>query len=232
MHAPLTDALVGLNVLVQVMLTKNAGEVADFQRRAGADVGTVSLLLARMLDVPYLLLYSPMLSPTPQAWIRDARPVHECGALREADTSAAAYDPLAGPILDPHLRALLAFLEEGSGPGDRPVFLGWGSMCFGDRLRMTRLVLRVVEMTGRRAVLQRGWAGLSLGLLAKSPEPADRALLEAVRGRVFELEVAVPHTWLFPRCAAVVHHGGCGTTHTALHAGVPQVGWVIVRRRD
>lgn len=34
---------------------------------------------------------------------------------------------------------------------------------------------------------------------------------------------AVPHAALFPRVAAVVHHGGAGTTATAARAGVPQV---------
>ncbi|KAH0468121.1 hypothetical protein IEQ34_003154 [Dendrobium chrysotoxum] len=32
-----------------------------------------------------------------------------------------------------------------------------------------------------------------------------------------------PYIWLFPMCAAVVHHGGSGTTAAALHAGVPQI---------
>jgi UDP:flavonoid glycosyltransferase YjiC (YdhE family) len=35
----------------------------------------------------------------------------------------------------------------------------------------------------------------------------------------------VPHAWLFPRVAAVVHHGGAGTTAEALRAGVPQ--WIV-----
>ena len=33
----------------------------------------------------------------------------------------------------------------------------------------------------------------------------------------------VPHSWLFPRCAAVVHHGGAGTTHAGLQAGKPSL---------
>ena len=33
----------------------------------------------------------------------------------------------------------------------------------------------------------------------------------------------VPHTWLFPRMAAVVHHAGAGTTAAGLRAGVPAV---------
>jgi sterol 3beta-glucosyltransferase len=34
---------------------------------------------------------------------------------------------------------------------------------------------------------------------------------------------SVPHGWLFPRMAAIVHHGGVGTTHEALRSGRPQV---------
>jgi sterol 3beta-glucosyltransferase len=33
----------------------------------------------------------------------------------------------------------------------------------------------------------------------------------------------VPHTWLFERVAAVVHHGGAGTTGAGLRAGRPTV---------
>jgi sterol 3beta-glucosyltransferase len=39
---------------------------------------------------------------------------------------------------------------------------------------------------------------------------------------VFSLDQA-PHDWLFPRMAAIVHHGGSGTTGAALAAGKPQV---------
>jgi UDP:flavonoid glycosyltransferase YjiC (YdhE family) len=35
---------------------------------------------------------------------------------------------------------------------------------------------------------------------------------------------AVPHDWLFPRASAVIHHGGAGTTASALRAGVPSLG--------
>ena len=34
---------------------------------------------------------------------------------------------------------------------------------------------------------------------------------------------AVPHDWLFPHMAAVVHHGGAGTTGAGLRAGVPSI---------
>jgi len=34
---------------------------------------------------------------------------------------------------------------------------------------------------------------------------------------------SVPYSWLYPRVAAVVHHGGAGTTGAALQAGIPAV---------
>lgn len=39
---------------------------------------------------------------------------------------------------------------------------------------------------------------------------------------IFVLEYA-PHDWLYPQMDVVVHHGGAGTTASALHAGKPQV---------
>jgi sterol 3beta-glucosyltransferase len=34
---------------------------------------------------------------------------------------------------------------------------------------------------------------------------------------------AAPHEWLFARMAAVIHHGGAGTTAAGLRAGVPSI---------
>ncbi len=39
---------------------------------------------------------------------------------------------------------------------------------------------------------------------------------------IFILESA-PHSWLFPQMAAIVHHGGAGTTAAGLRAGIPSV---------
>jgi sterol 3beta-glucosyltransferase len=39
---------------------------------------------------------------------------------------------------------------------------------------------------------------------------------------IFKLDQA-PHDWLFPRVAAVVHHGGAGTTAAGLRAGRPTI---------
>ena len=40
--------------------------------------------------------------------------------------------------------------------------------------------------------------------------------------RIFTVD-QVPHTKLFPRVAAIIHHGGAGTVSTAAWAGIPQI---------
>lgn len=98
---------------------------------------------------------------------------------------------------------LLHFLE--SGPP--PIYIGFGSMGHGDPAQHTQLVLRALSLSGQRGVLLTGWGGLT----PQSPPP-----------NVFFVE-NIPHDWLFPRMAAVVHHGGAGTTGAGLRAGVPNL---------
>ena len=103
---------------------------------------------------------------------------------------------------DPPL-VLAAFLAA----GPPPVYVGFGSMTGNDPERLTAVTLESLARSGQRGVLLAGWAGLADGDLPDTMLRLDSA----------------PHDWLFPRMAAVVHHGGTGTTHTALRAGAPQV---------
>jgi UDP:flavonoid glycosyltransferase YjiC (YdhE family) len=102
---------------------------------------------------------------------------------------------------------LPAALEQFLAAGAPPVFLGFGSMPDPAPDATTRRVLDAIARLGCRALISRGWAGLGDG-----PLPAGVMAIDPV-----------PHASLFPRLAAVVHHGGAGTTHTAARAGVPQV---------
>jgi sterol 3beta-glucosyltransferase len=99
--------------------------------------------------------------------------------------------------------ALVQFLQ--SGPP--PVYVGFGSMFMEAGPEKTAIVLKALRLAGQRAVLATGWGGLS---------PVDAT------DEVFVLEAA-PHDWLFPQVAAVVHHGGAGTTGAGLRAGKPSV---------
>jgi len=97
--------------------------------------------------------------------------------------------------------ALEAFLYA----GPPPVYVGFGSMAGRRPERTTRVVLDALQGAGLRGVLANGWGGLKADEL-----PASVHLLDAA-----------PHDWLFPAMAAVVHHGGAGTTAAGLRAGRP-----------
>lgn len=98
---------------------------------------------------------------------------------------------------------LRAFLEA----GPPPTYVGFGSMVTRDPEEMTQLVVDALGQAGQRGIILGGWAGLATGELPDS---------------ILHLD-AVPHSWLFPQVAAVVHHGGVGTTHEGLRAGRPSV---------
>lgn len=108
--------------------------------------------------------------------------------------------PLDGAPLPPKVES---FLEQ----GPAPVYLGFGSMPDPDPAATTRRLVAATTALGCRAILSRGWAGLGDG-----PLPDGVLVIDPV-----------DHASLFPRMAAVVHHGGAGTTHTAARAGVPQL---------
>jgi UDP:flavonoid glycosyltransferase YjiC (YdhE family) len=98
---------------------------------------------------------------------------------------------------------LEAFLDA----GDPPIYVGFGSMSGRHPERLASIVLEALAKSGQRGLLLTGWGGLRALPLAR---------------RVFVLEAA-PHRCLFPRMAAVVHHGGAGTTAEGFRAGVPTV---------
>ncbi|HSU36187.1 MAG TPA: glycosyltransferase [Propionibacteriaceae bacterium] len=90
--------------------------------------------------------------------------------------------------------------------GEAPVYVGFGSMGFakdGDRRRED--ITTALARTGVRGVLATGWGGIPAGAADPNVITIDN----------------VPHDWLFPRMAAVVHHGGAGTTAAGLRAGRP-----------
>ncbi|WP_371656140.1 MULTISPECIES: glycosyltransferase [unclassified Streptomyces] len=106
--------------------------------------------------------------------------------------------PRPGWRPDPRLTDFLS-----SGPP--PVFVGFGSLVVADSERLGALTRDALRRAGVRGVVQAGWTGLSV---------SDDDVLTVGE---------VPHHWLFPRMAAVVHHAGAGTTAAGLRAGVPAV---------
>ncbi|RJL30942.1 glycosyltransferase [Bailinhaonella thermotolerans] len=86
--------------------------------------------------------------------------------------------------------------------GPPPVYVGFGSMIPRDPARVEEIVRAALRRAGVRGILLGGSGPATDDLL-----PVEDAA----------------HSWLFPRVAAVVHHGGAGTTAAALRAGVPSV---------
>jgi UDP:flavonoid glycosyltransferase YjiC (YdhE family) len=98
---------------------------------------------------------------------------------------------------------LLRFLEGGA----PPVYVGFGSLGTVDPAQVTGVVLEALGRAGQRGVLFTGWGGLQ-----RIAAPDSVCFVDDV-----------PHAWLFPQMAAVVHHGGAGTTAAGLRGGVPNI---------
>ncbi|WP_183114105.1 glycosyltransferase [Mycobacteroides abscessus] len=110
------------------------------------------------------------------------------------------------PQTDPQWRpdaALVDFLRA----GPPPVYVGFGSTMTSAKQseHISQLVRSALRRAGVRGIVQAGWAGIDAG---------DETTLTVTE---------VPHRWLFPHVAAVVHHCGAGTTAAGLRAGVPTV---------
>ncbi|RAL01275.1 putative sterol glucosyltransferase [Aspergillus ibericus CBS 121593] len=95
---------------------------------------------------------------------------------------------------------LLDFLD--SGPA--PIYIGFGSIVIEDPQKVTEIILEAVSRTGVRAIISRGWSKLG-----------------GTPGHNIYYIDDCPHEWLFQHVAAVVHHGGAGTTACGLANGRP-----------
>ncbi|WP_244882824.1 glycosyltransferase [Gordonia desulfuricans] len=101
-----------------------------------------------------------------------------------------------------HDTDLTAWLADGSAP----VYVGFGSMPIADPDRISEIFCSVAAESGLRLILALG------GRPGRDPQHPD----------VYHVG-AVDHSWLFPQCAVVVHHGGAGTTAAVLRSGTPGV---------
>ncbi len=98
---------------------------------------------------------------------------------------------------------LVRFIEA----GDPPICFSFGSMSDRNRAEITHIVLATLKRLNRRGIFVTAWGGL------QSVEQSDRVYVTD----------NMPFDWLWPQCAAVVHHGGSGATSAGLRAGVPSL---------
>jgi UDP:flavonoid glycosyltransferase YjiC (YdhE family) len=99
---------------------------------------------------------------------------------------------------------LKTFLEA----GPSPVYMTLGSMFSVDTSPgiIAETLVQGALLAGCRAIIQAPWDQLAF------PDHPN----------IYKIQKA-PHHHIFPHCAAVVHHGGAGTTHSALLHGCPSI---------
>lgn len=91
--------------------------------------------------------------------------------------------------------------------GSAPIYMTFGSIAPYQIKETISLMLEAIKEAGCRAIIQADWDNIDTALISESVYQCSR----------------LPHADIFPHCALVVHHGGAGTTHTALRAGCPSI---------
>jgi UDP:flavonoid glycosyltransferase YjiC (YdhE family) len=119
------------------------------------------------------------------------------------NVSVTGFVPYTGPV------AMPAELEDFLTGGDPPIVFTLGSSAVGAAGSFYREGLTAAAALGFRAVLLVGPHG---GGVARNRSTRDAIVIEYA-----------PHEELFARSAAVVHHGGIGTTGQALRSGRPML---------
>ncbi|KAF4335646.1 UDP-glucose sterol transferase [Fusarium beomiforme] len=95
---------------------------------------------------------------------------------------------------------LVKFLQA----GPPPVYIGFGSIVLDNPERIIKIILDSAHATGARAIISKGWSDLA---------GSDQENVYWIGD--------CPHEWLFQHVAAVIHHGGAGTTACGLRNGRP-----------
>jgi UDP:flavonoid glycosyltransferase YjiC (YdhE family) len=140
-----------------------------------------------------LVAVSPALWSRPEDW---PQTVHLTGFWR----GPASEAPMA-----PNVEQFLS-----SGPP--PLYASFGSHFPAEKQARddtAQLLIEAARRSGHRLILQQ-------------PDERESGARSGHEADVLQVPYS-PHALVFPRCAAVIHHGGAGTTQTALQAGVPAI---------
>ncbi|TFK45549.1 glycosyltransferase family 1 protein [Heliocybe sulcata] len=203
--------------LAELLTWQGIGDIVNDFRSKALGLTPLSLRsgpgLTDRLRVPYTYCLSPSLVPKPKDWKSHI----DIAGFYFMD-SDSQYQPPSD-------------LQQFLGGGARPVYIGFGSVVVDDPKGMTSestsiltalldtygnptihvdIIVQAIRNSGTRAILFAGWGGL--GDIANSSD-------------IFVLgkDSNVPHDWLFTQVAAVMHHGGAGTTAAGLSCGCPTI---------
>lgn len=139
--------------------------------------------------LPFSAMWSPSFVPKPSDWPEQCEVV---GAFFIDQQTNFDVKPFA---------ELEAWLEQ----GEKPIFIGFGSMVIKDPVELAENIKKAAHMVNVRVLVQSGWTQMDVD--------DGSGLLHNVG--------PCPHDWLLPKCCAVVHHGGAGTVAAGLRYGLP-----------
>jgi sterol 3beta-glucosyltransferase len=134
-------------------------------------------------NIPFSAMWSPSFVPKPADWPPQCKVV----GTFTANKGTVSYDDFDTTTF----ADLCEWLEK----GPPPIFVGFGSMVVKDSKNLEDTIMSAARMSNCRVVVQSGWSKLDV-----SSEPLCHNVGPC------------PHDWLLPMTAAVVHHGGAGTT--------------------
>jgi len=141
--------------------------------------------------VPCLYSWSPLVLPKPDDWMPH---LHVTGYwFLDTTVDKQWWTPS---------NEIIKFVKQ----KPKPLYIGFGSMTANNSTysSIMQVMFEALILTGQRAIVMRG----------------DMGNHHHYPPNVFVVD-SIPHDWLFPQVAAVIHHGGAGTTAAGLRAGVP-----------
>lgn len=184
-------------VFSKVWQNSNAGDINEWrsQLELAPLRGSVFKRLAQQ-RIPILHAYSPSIIPHPKDW-GDHNFI--TGQWKMDDKYIPKHSE------EKTSDHLAAWLDR----GQAPIYFGFGSLPVLEPQNMIDMVLDITKSLNARAIVASGWSNMTV---EGTP----------LQDSVFMIKSA-EHEWLFPRCSCVIHHGGAGTTHTALASGTPSM---------
>lgn len=149
--------------------------------------------------VPFLYNFSPAVVPKPLDWNDDIT----ITGYWNLDNSDMEWTPPD---------SLIEFMAKAKENHKPIVYIGFGSIVVPDPVAMTKSIVKGVEKAGVYAIIAKGWSARG--------EDASKSEHIEMSDACYSVD-KVPHSWLFPKIQAALHHGGAGTTGASLRAGLP-----------
>ncbi|KAL7574221.1 hypothetical protein ACA910_012478 [Epithemia clementina (nom. ined.)] len=181
------------NVFETLLWTNFNGEINKWRARTlkipavYAYANSPNIVVAAKL--PFSAMWSPAFVPKPDDWPPQCDVV---GTFVVDQKKSFDVSPFAS-------------INEWLKAGDKPIFVGFGSMVIHDTSRLEEIIKAAAHETGCRVIVQTSWSKMDV------EDGSD--ILRNIG--------PCPHDWLLPLCSAVIHHGGAGTTAAGLRFGLP-----------